>query len=301
MLAPQPQNPSLARCWSVLCICGAITILPLSAETITVKGSDTLVVLAQKWAKSYMTEHPKIRIQVTGGGSGTGLAALQNNTTDLANASRRIKPSETIGCIKAFKHRPLEFKICLDGLSIFVNESNPVSEISLAQLKAVFTGSISNWKALGGADSTIMIYGRENSSGTYDFFKSRVLKGADYSFRIQSMPGTAALVQAVAKDRNGIGYGGSAFGQGVRRLRVRRRADGPAYAPTEDNVRSQKYPIWRYLYVYLNPAQNKGVLADYLNWMQSQVGQQVAADSGYYPLPGSETRQVCLTRNKIQE
>jgi phosphate transport system substrate-binding protein len=146
------------------------------AGSITVKGSDTLVVLAQKWAEIYMSKNPAVKIQVTGGGSGIGFAALQNNQTDIANASRAIKPAERVACIKAFGKNPREYKVALDGLSIYVHSDNPINELSLDQLKEIFTGKVRNWKDLGGSDGPITAYSRENSSGTYEFFKEHILK-----------------------------------------------------------------------------------------------------------------------------
>src|SRR5215475_9850248 len=223
------------------------------AENITVKGSDTLVILAQKWAEVYMSKHPEVKIQVTGGGSGIGFAALQNNTTDIADASRPIKAAERASCIKAFGKNPREYKVALDGLSIYVHADNPLTEISLDQLKDIFTGTVRNWKQLGGNDAPITVYSRENSSGTYEFFKEHVLKGQDFVSSAQTMPGTAALLQAVSKDKNGIGYGGAAYGKGAKALKIKKTADSPAIEPTEETVVSGKYPIWRYLYNYLNP------------------------------------------------
>src|SRR6185503_3634707 len=136
------------------------------AGNIIVKGSDTLVILAQKWAEVYMSKHPETKIQVTGGGSGTGFAALQNKTTDLADASRKIKPKEIEACIRAFNKRPTEYKVCLDGLSVYVSADNPLNELTVEQLALVFTGKVKNWKELGGNDAPITVYSRENSSGT---------------------------------------------------------------------------------------------------------------------------------------
>jgi phosphate transport system substrate-binding protein len=257
------------------------------AGTITAKGSDTLVILAQKWAEVYMAKHPGTTIQVTGGGSGTGFAALQNQTTDLADASRKIKAKETEACIKAFGKRPTEYKVCLDGLSVYVNADNPVKELSLEQLDGIFSGHTKNWKEIGGNDAPITVYSRENSSGSYEFFKEHVLKGKDFAASAQTMPGTAAVLQAVAKDKNGIGYGGAAYGAGAKHLAVKKEADSPAIEPTEDNVVKGTYPIWRYLYVYLNPAVDKGEVAAYLNWIRSDEGQQIVKEIGYYPLPTS--------------
>jgi phosphate transport system substrate-binding protein len=255
------------------------------AERITVKGSDTMVILAQRWAEVYMSKQPKTKIQVTGGGSGTGFAALQNQTTDLANASRRIKASEVAACIKAFGKRPTEYKVCLDGLSVYVNAKNPINELSFEQLHNIFSGKIRNWKEVGGKDAPIALYSRENSSGTYEFFKENILKGKDFAARAQTMQGTAAVLQAVANDEKAIGYGGTAYGAGAKHLAIKKDDSSPAVQPTEENVIKTAYPIWRYLYVYINPALDQGETAAYLNWIRSEDGQQVVKDVGYFPLP----------------
>jgi phosphate transport system substrate-binding protein len=252
---------------------------------ITVKGSDTIVILAQKWAENYMTKNPNVKIQVTGGGSGVGLAALQNQSTDLANASRKIKAAEIANCLKAFGRRPTEYKVALDGLTVYLNESNPVGELSLEQLRQIFTGKIKNWKEVGGPDARITVYSRENSSGTYEFFKENVLLGRDFAASAQTMQGTAAVLQAVAKDKNGIGYGGAAYGAGAKHIKVKKEDGSPAVEPTEENVVKGTYPIWRYLYVYLNPDLDKGDIAAYLRWIRSDDGQKVVKEVGYFPLP----------------
>lgn len=259
--------------------------LSVQAGNITVKGSDTLVILAQKWAEVYMSKNPATKIQVTGGGSGVGFAALQNRTTDLADASRKIKSAEILACVQAFGKRPTEYKVALDGLSVYVNEANPIKELSLEQLEGIFTGRIKNWKELGGSDTPITVYSRENSSGTYEFFKEHVLKGRDFSANAQTMPGTAALLQAVSKDKNGVGYGGVAYGQGAKALPIKKSEGTPAIEPTEENVVKGTYPIWRYLYIYLNPALDKGEVAAYLNWIRGEEGQKLVKDVGYFPLP----------------
>jgi len=252
---------------------------------ITVKGSDTLVILAQRWAEVYMGQKPEVKIQVTGGGSGTGFAALQNQQTDLCNASRKIKATEVANCIKAFGKRPTEYKVALDGLSVYASEGNPVQQLSIEQLELIFTGKIRNWKDVGGADLAITVYSRENSSGTYEFFKEHVLKGKDFVASAQTMPGTAAVVQAIANDPKGIGYGGAAYAAGTRALRVKKDTASPAIEPTEENVIKGVYPIWRYLFIYVNPALDKGDLAAYLNWIRSDEGQGIVKDVGYFPLP----------------
>lgn len=255
------------------------------AAAITVKGSDTLVILAQKWAEVYMGKKSDVKIQVTGGGSGTGIAALQNQTTDLCNASRKIRAAEIAECIKAFGKRPTEYKVALDGLSVYVSESNPVKELTLEQVRLIFTGKVKNWKQLGGPDAPITVYSRENSSGTYEFFKEHVLQGEDFTSRAQTMPGTAAVLEAVAKDKNGIGYGGAAYGKGAKHLAIKKDENSPAIEPNEKTVVEGVYPIWRYLYVYVNPALDRGAVASYLNWMRSDEGQGLVKDIGYFPLP----------------
>lgn len=265
----------------------ALPAIALQAGNITVKGSDTLVILAQKWAEVYMGENAATKIQVTGGGTGTGFAALQNQTADLCNASRKIKAKEIENCQKAFNKRPTEYKVAIDGLSVYVSADNGVKELTLEQLELIFTGKIKNWKEVGGADAPITVYSRENSSGTYEFFKEHVLKGKDFTAKAQTMPGTAAVLQAVVKDRNGIGYGGAAYGAGAKHLLIKEDESSPAIDPTEENVVSQKYPIWRYLYIYLNPALDKGEVAAYLKWIRSDAGQAVVKDVGYFPLPAN--------------
>src|SRR5205085_3179740 len=149
------------------------------------------------------------------------------------------------------------------GLSVYINENNPIKELSLEQLKDVFTGKVRNWKDVGGQDLPITIYSRENSSGSYEFFKEHVLQGMDFASSAQAMPGTAALLQAVAKDVKGIGYGGAAYGGGARAVGVKKDEFSAAISPTEETVVTGKYPIWRYLYNYVNPALDKGEIASY--------------------------------------
>ena len=244
-----------------------------------------MVILAQKWAEVYMSKHPEVKIQVTGGGSGIGFASLQNNTTDIADASRPIKPAERAACIKSFGKNPREYKVALDGLSIYVHADNPVNELSVDQLQQIFTGKLKNWKQLGGPNVPINVFSRENSSGTYEFFKETVLKGQDFVSSAQTMPGTAALLQNVSRDKNSIGYGGAAYGHGAKILKIKKTPDSPAIEPTEENILNAKYPIWRYLYNYLNPEKDKGEIAAYLNWVRSHEGQKIVKDVGYYPLP----------------
>jgi len=270
---------------SILATILATGLFQTASADITVKGSDTMVILAQKWAENYIQVKPGTKIQVTGGGTGTGFAALQNRTTDLCNASRKIKPAEQGKCVEAFGKRPTEYKVALDGLSIYVAAENPIKELSIGQLELIFTGKIKNWKDVGGPDAPITVYSRENSSGTYEFFKEHVLTGKDFAASAQTMPGTAAVLQAVAKDKNGIGYGGAAYGAGAKHLSVKKDESSPAIEPTEEAVMNGTYPISRHLFIYVNPALDKGDLGDYLKWIRSDAGQKIVKDVGYFPLP----------------
>jgi len=257
----------------------------VSAETVRAKGSDTLLILARKWAEVYMAEHPGIQINVAGGDTGKGFAALQNETTDLCTASRKIKAREIEDCLRAFKKRPREYRVCLDGLTIFVHAANPVKEVTLGQLAKIFTGAIRNWKEVGGPDLPITIYRREPGSGTSEFLKERVLKHQEFPATARVLSSTSALLEAVARDPQGIGYGGAAYGAGARHLAVKKDADSPAVEPTEEAVESGRYPIWRHLYIYVNPAVDHGEVAGFLRWIRSEEGQRVVREVGYYPLP----------------
>jgi phosphate transport system substrate-binding protein len=258
------------------------------AGNITVKGSDTLLILAQKWAEVYGGQHTNTHISVSGGGSGIGFAALQSQTTDLCDASRPAKAAEIANCMKVFGgKRPTEYKVALDGLSVYVNAESPVKELTMDQLGGIFTGKIKNWKAVGGPDAPITIYSRENSSGTYEFFKEHVLQGADFAASAQTMPGTAAILQAVSKDKGGIGYGGAAYGAGAKHILVKKDDASPGIEPTEETIVNGTYPIWRYLYVYVNPALDKGEIGAYLAWIRSDDGQKIVKDVGYFPLPAN--------------
>ncbi|HET6274031.1 MAG TPA: phosphate ABC transporter substrate-binding protein [Bacteroidota bacterium] len=257
--------------------------LVLGQEVITVKGSDTMVILAQRWAERYMAAHPEVAVQVTGGGSGTGISALINGTTDVCNASRPMKNSERDKLKQRFGTRGIEIKCAQDGLSLYVNEANPISELTMQQIKDVYTGKIGNWKDVGGPNERLILYSRENNSGTYVYFKDNVLLGEDFAPTAQNMPGTAAVVNAVAKDKWGIGYGGAAYGKGIREVKVKKDAVSPGYTPTFENIKSGNYPIARYLYMYVKnrPA---GTMKEYIDWILGDEGQKIVSEVGYFPI-----------------
>jgi phosphate transport system substrate-binding protein len=252
-------------------------------RNITIKGSDTMVILGQRWAEVYMKKTPGVTVQVTGGGSGTGIAALINGTTDIAESSRPMKDKEMADCKAKRGKDVLELPVAVDGLAVYVHESNPVHELTLAQIRAIYTGAVKNWKEVGGRDERIILYSRENNSGTYVYFKEHVLENADFYPTAQTLPGTAAVINAVAKDRRGIGYGGIAYGKGIKHLRVKKDDKSPAVEPSIVEVLAARYPISRHLYWYFAGAPS-GDLKDFAAWVLSKDGQAVVENVGYYPL-----------------
>jgi phosphate transport system substrate-binding protein len=253
-----------------------------AAGTVTVKGSDTMVILAQRWAEDFMKKNPAKKIQVTGGGSGTGIAALVNGTTDIANASRAIKDREAEQVKQRFKVQPTETVVARDGVAVYVNDQNPVAQLTVEQVKAIYLGDVRNWKEVGGQDAPIVLYSRENSSGTYVFVKEHVLGNEDFAPEAQTLPGTAAVVNAVAKEAHGIGYGGAAYAKGVKEVKIVGK-DGQAYLPNAENVKSGKYALARPLFIYTrgNP---QGEAKEFIDFCLSQPGQAIVTQVGYYPI-----------------
>lgn len=263
-----------------------------AAEQITVKGSDTMVLIAQRWAEAFMKAHSSHSVQVTGGGSGTGIAAILEGTCNIANSSRPIKASELAKGKETGKNI-LEHKVALDALVVVVHPSNPVKDLSVAQLKAIFTGAVTNWSQVGGPSQPIVIYSRESNSGTYAFFKEHILSNADFAATAQTLPGTAAIKNAVSKDPKSIGYGGAAYfaGKGgTKILPIKQSKDTAAVNPIlpdghvdEPKIRSLEYPIARYLYCY-TVGEPAGAAKAFLDWIKSAEGQKLVRDEGYVPL-----------------
>ena len=253
------------------------------AGTVTVKGSDTMVVLGQRWAEEFMRKHPQITVQVTGGGSGTGISALINGTTDVCEASRAMKDAEKKQLADKAGAPPVEIPVAKDGLSVYVNESNPLTEMTMADLKAIFTGKITSWKEVGGPDAKIIPYSRENSSGTYVFFKEHVLENADFTPRAQNMPGTAAVVNAVTKEKFAIGYGGAAYAKGIKVVKIKKTPTATAFAPAEAAIKDGTYPLSRPLFFYTR-AKPSAEIKTFTDWVLSPEGQAIVVKVGYFPL-----------------
>ncbi|MBI4801600.1 MAG: phosphate ABC transporter substrate-binding protein [Elusimicrobia bacterium] len=252
-------------------------------KTITIKGSDTMVILGQRWAEEYMKAHPGVVIQVTGGGSGTGISALINGSTDIAEASRPMKPAEKALVKEKHGKDVEEIAVALDGLAIYVHQSNTLKTITLAQARAIYIGQMTRWEELGVKLAQIIAYGRENNSGTYAYFKEHVLGNQDFAPEVLSLPGTAAVINAISKDKNAIGYGGIAYGKGIRALKVSKDVNGPAVAPTMANVLNGSYPISRELYFY-TAGKPEGEEKNFIAWILGPHGQKLCEQVGYYPL-----------------
>lgn len=265
---------------------------------ISVKGSDTMVNLAQKWAEEYMKANPNVSIQVTGGGSGTGIAALLNGTTDVATSSRELKEKE-INLAKEKNVKYEEHRVALDGIAVVVHPSNPLDSLTMEQVRDIFSGKVKNFSAVKGSKSDITLYGRENSSGTYEFFKEHVLgkdangNPVEYATSTQVLQGTAALAEAVAKDPKGIAYGGVGYfahRNDVKILKIKKDADTPGWYPAHEgkvnyeHIWDGSYSISRYLYMFNLSKDNKAV-SEFLKYVESPEGQKLVEQMEYIPLP----------------
>lgn len=274
-----------------LSVCLTLTLLllvscaPAEHDTITMKGSDTLLQVGQRWAEVYMNAHPEVTIQVTGGGSGTGIAALIDGTTDICQASRPIKDDEKEKLKSKRNVEVVETPVALDALAIYVNKDNTVSSLTLEQAGKIFRGEITDWKDVGGTPGNIVLYGRENSSGTYVYFKEHVLENKDFPANYQALPGTGAVVGAVANDKAGVGYGGIGYAKDIKTLPIAKDATSMPVEPTMANVLNGMYPISRQLYWY-TAGQPQGSVKALLDWVVGPEGQKMVSESGFYPLRG---------------
>jgi len=266
----------------VLLLVATAAAMAAPKQRITIKGSDTMVILVQRWTEKY-TGKATAEFQVTGGGSGTGIAALINGTTDICASSRPMKPAEISQLKEKTGYAGMEIRVARDGLSVYTHASNKVKQLTIDQLSKIFTGKITNWKDVGGADAKIILYSRENNSGTYEFFKEHVLNKQDFASSAQHMAGTAALINAISKDKNGIGYGGAAYAKNVKALAVAEREGAPYVTPNKKTILSGEYPISRFLYFYLSQRPD-GEIKKFVDWVLSPAGQKVVSDVGYYPL-----------------
>lgn len=260
------------------------------AQAQRIKGSDTLLPLTQELAEEYLAEHPEAEIIVTGGGSGVGIAALMENTTDIAMASRSIKFGEKMKFAEEGL-KAAEVTVAYDALAVVVHPSNPVSRLTREQLEAIFRGKITNWKEVGGEDRKIVVYSRETSSGTYEFFKESVLENKNYMSSILSMPATGAIIQSVRQTKGAIGYIGLAYlNRYVKALAVSYDG-GVHYAePSVENAVNGSYPIVRPLYYYYNSGKEAEV-SPFISYVISPEGQESVLSQGFVPVTEEEARR----------
>lgn len=266
-------------------------------EIVVVKGSDTEVNLALALAETYMAKDPNISIAVTGGGSGAGIASLINGKTDIANSSRPMTPAE-LTLAKERNVHPIPIIFAVDALALIVQEGFPLDSLTVEQAADIFSGKILNWSALGGADMTISLYGRQSNSGTFVFFRDSIVK-AEYALHHKQMNGTAQIVDAIRHDPAGIGYVGVGYVKkrdgslvtGLKVLGMKRTATLPVVSPlSTPQVIDGAYPIVRPLFQYVNGLPS-GKLLDFILFCLSPEGQQIVADNGYYPISTVQQKQ----------
>ena len=257
------------------------------------QGSDTMVNLAQAWAEAYAEVDPAVSVEVSGGGSGTGVAALINGTVDIANSSRKLEESERAKATQNTGKEPQEFMVGYDALAVFVHKDNPMEEITLEQLAAIYSadGKVTKWSELsvknaGCPNDEIIRVSRQNNSGTYHYFREAVLgKGHDFRLGSVDMNGSKDVVGLVSTTRCAIGYSGMGYATAdVKMLRVAKKQGDPSYAPSIETTLNLTYPIARPLYMYTlgEPSEH---LKKYLDWIHAHAGQQIVKESGYVPLP----------------
>jgi phosphate transport system substrate-binding protein len=270
--APSPSGQSLAAGYSIQNV-----------------GSDTMVNLALAWAEAYQSEHSDIRIAVTGGGSGTGLAALINGTVDIANASRKIKQEE-LDRAQTNRITPVEHAVARDAIAVIVHPSNPVNQLALQQISDIYTGKITNWKQVGGENRPIVLLSRESNSGTHVFFLEQVIRLGDskskalFSPETLLLPSSEGIMMEVQQNPNSIGYDGLGYvTPKVKVLAVARKAEGPFVLPGIESVNTGVYPIARDLYMYTSGTPT-GQIVKYLEWIIGPAGQKIVGELGFVPL-----------------
>lgn len=264
-------------------------------------GSDTLNNLMTLWAEGFRKEYPNVKVQIEGKGSSTAPPALIEGTAQLGPMSRKMKAKEMDKFEAKFGYKPTAFPVAVDALAVYVNKDNPIQGLSMEQVDAIFsktrrrghsidigtwgqTGLNGPWKKV-----TVSLYGRNSASGTYGFFKKKVLKKGDYKDQVKEQPGSASVVQGVTEDRGGIGYSGIGYRtSGVRAIPLASKSGDTFFEPTFANASAGKYPLARFLYVYVNKAPGKPLpplVNEFLKFVYSQQGQKVVIKDGYFPLP----------------
>ncbi len=275
--------------------------------TVNSVGSDTMNNMMTLWAETFRQIYPNVRIQIEGKGSGTAPPALIGGTSQLGPMSREMKAAEVDQFESKYGFKPTQLRTSYDALAVYVNKDNPLKQITLAQAEAVFSKTrrrgykenITTWGQLGltgdWANRPLSLYGRNSASGTYGFFKEHTLRNGDYKDTVKEQPGSASVVQGVTEDRYGIGYSGIGYRtSGVKPLELADTDKGPYADGAYDNVKSGKYPLWRFLYIYVNKAPGKPLdplIAEFVKLVFSKEGQEVVVKDGYLPLTAEQCRQ----------
>ncbi len=262
--------------------------LRAESKTIQIKGSDTMVNLGQSWAEEFMHQHPEVSIAVTGGGSGTGIAAILSGTCDIAQSSRDITPEEKAKAEKA--GRPLaETQVAYDGIAVIVHPANPITQLTTDQLADIFSGKITNWKDVGGKDASILVLSRERNSGTHLFFLEHIVRRGnakgpeEFAASALMMPSSQAIVQEVQGSENGIGYVGLGYvSEEIKVLTVGKTAAGPFITPTVESVQSNEYAIARPLF-FLTHGAPEGDLKSFVDFVLSPEGQEIVSTLDFVP------------------
>jgi phosphate transport system substrate-binding protein len=259
------------------------------AKYIENKGSDTIVNLALAWAEKYQSDYPDVRISVTGGGSGTGIAALVNGTVDIANASRKIKDEE-IAEAQSNGIEPVEHIIARDAIAVIVNPNNPVSQLTLQQISDIYSGKYTNWTEVGGEDRPIVRLSRETNSGTHVYFLETVLRLGSkedktlFSMDTLLLPSSEGIISEVRDNPNAIGYDGLGYvPKDLKKIAIAKKAGEPYVLPSIATVNDKSYAIARDLYMYTN-GEPTGIVREYLDWILSDEAQQIVADLGFVPV-----------------
>ena len=276
----------------VLTSCGSSNNSPVSASPanyIENKGSDTIVNLALAWAEKYQGDHPDVRISVTGGGSGTGIAALINGTVDIANASRKIKEEE-IAEAQSNGVEPVEHIIARDAIAVIVNPNNPVGELTLQQISDIYSGKYVNWTEVGGEDRPIVRLSRETNSGTHVYFLETVLRlgikedKTLFSMNTLLLPSSEGIISEVRDNPNAIGYDGLGYvPDDLKTIAIAEEQGGAYVLPSIETVNDKSYAIARDLYMYTN-GEPAGIIKEYLDWILSDEAQLIVAELGFVPV-----------------
>ena len=248
-----------------------------SPQIIRIKGSDTMLALNRLWASEYMMQHPGVSIYADGGGTATGAKALAKGEVQICAASRPLQPEETQQIAQNFYVIGFSILVAKDALSVYLHPANSVNNLTQEQLKGIFSGKITNWKQVGGADKDILVIKRNPNSGSFLYFKDHVLGGTDYTEDGITASTTANVLDHVARHENAIGYGGMAFTNNIKHCWINN------IAPSEQNVINGSYPITRYLYLY-TVDKPQGTIKNLIDWIISPEGQKIVEKAGYFPI-----------------